>query len=410
MKFKTLSVLLFAAAIAMAAGCKQKSTRQELEFEDFLYDNIHVFAHTYADDVFVQIHLYSIDEWGVRSMGGPREMEVIRGNDKEHYYLRLKKTSWREEGYDKYEDVVYNLYLEEYADESEGTVLLSCIPYENKVERVELKLRKAAPVELENAFTLDNTELVESYTSFSDAPNTNVRLFECLRGGRQPDGDWAQSDKLLMLFLFENENPMKVDFSPMESWTIVDSPDGAIRSFWSSYYAGGNGFGSIWEMNILYYRSGDVNHVVREFDKWVCDEDGVLHGNFPYREDQKIWTWGTGENTVYFFENHYVDAIPIQFLDSQKYYRNEMALLGAFRIVNGSLIPAKVLKTKNDVLNKVAVYSDGPAANYKLDRRKGLLGVPLIEKDDYSFHGKYLIYEWNPRSGMFEYNGRKEKM
>ena len=132
MRFKTLSVLLFAAAIAMAAGCKQKSTRQELEFEDFLYDNIHVFAHTYADDVFVQIHLYSIDEWGVRSMGGPREMEVIRGNDKEHYYLRLKKTSWREEGYDKYEDVVYNLYLEEYADESEGTVLLSCIPYEKK--------------------------------------------------------------------------------------------------------------------------------------------------------------------------------------------------------------------------------------------------------------------------------------
>ena len=409
MKFKNLSVVLFAAAVALMAGCGQKSDQKELGPGDFLYDNAHIFAHTYVDDVFVQVHLCGLYEWGEEGFGGPREMEVIRGNEREHYYLRLKKISRREEQYYLYEDVVYNLFLEENATESVGTVAISCIPSECMLKRVELKIRKAASVELENVFAVNNGELVDSYTPSPDAPNNNVRLFECLRGELQPYDDWAQSDKLLMLFLFENEDPTKVDFSPMESWTITDSPDRAIRSFCSSYYSGGNGHGSVWEMNILYYRSGGVNHVVRDFDHWILELEDC-DGNFPYLSDSKIWTWGKGEDTIYFFEDHYNDEVPQPFLENERFFRNEMAFLGAFRIVNGSLIPANVLKTKNDVLSKVLVCSDGPAADYKLDRKKGLLGVPLVEKDDYAFHGRYLIYEWNPQSGMFEYDGRKEKM
>ena len=62
------------------------------------------------------------------------------------------------------------------------------------------------------------------------------------------------------------------------------------------------------------------------------------------------------------------------------------------------------------LLSSITVFSENGYALFKNDVKKGFLGIPLIESNDYQHHGKYIIYEWNSKTGLFEYNGKIDRM
>ena len=197
-----------------------------------------------------------------------------------------------------------------------------------------------------------------------------------------------------------------LDSSAQTVAQVSQSSDGVVQSFLIVSETGGSGSEAWSQSNIVQYRSAGVNHFIYDFDEW---NSHLMKGNFLHLYDVEIADWKDGNRTIYLFNNKYFDSHPMSFPGGAD--QATFSTIGAFRIVDGSLVPAEIFKTRNGTLNSIVVAcASEEAPGFKVDKAKGVLGVPLIETDDYLFHGKYLVYDWNPDTGMFEYNGKKQPL
>ena len=416
MKTKTHLALHLAIILILVSGCNCKNAQIVLQRGDFLYENAHVFAEAYDEDILTQIHLYNELAGGYKEMGGPNLMNITRGNEIQTYYLHVQKTKMVEEDHAKCQEIIYT-YSKEENGKTLGTVSLRSDSLLDTPESIRLKPKKGHEITFGTPISLHRHEVIGEIDNYMTIDNeTEIKLVSALVFEPTVYDRWSLADKNLMLFLHKCEDPSEVDFSPLkDNWDMAVSPDGAIRTFVSWYYDGGNGLGSHWPVDILYYRSERTNHVISSFYDWAISEDGddinLVTGNFPFINGHSIKTFGKGEKTIYLFELTFEDPRPMPFVeDDTKHYKDYYSIVGAFKIVDGSLIPTKVFKTKTETLDKICVAAAEDIPRFVINESKGVLGVPLIEAGDYEFHGKYLVYEWNSKSGMFEYNDKKEKL
>lgn len=398
--FKTTFLI---ALCALFTCCGQSHSHQlaekalELDPGDFLYDNSHIYAQGYDGDDLVELHLFNDSHGYYAPNGGPDAITIMRGNINEDYTLRLESVGVKDDAY----DVTYQILDD---GEDKGTVCFRGEWYEGQYGTIVLKNNKREVVFPYTMLIDGNEELIPR----EDA-SAAIRLIAALNSVDRISEDWPIAAKNLDLFLHRDLEYGKIfDFTPLnEFWEIVKSSDGRLTSFLIDYYMGGNGAGSFNQRQILQFWSDGANHVIEDFDRWIWEAQTRGY-NFPYLYSHRIHSWGKGADSIYFFEYSFIDDKPMPF-DDGEHAKEYISILGAFRIVNGSIVPVKVIKTKSSTLNMVIVESS-KEANYKLDTTNGVLGVPLIETDDYQHHGKYILYEWNPKSQLFEYNGRKERL
>lgn len=381
--------------VLMACGQSKTNKYIELKSDDLLYDIGHLFAHCYDGEELVQLHFYNTLSYYYFPTGGPDALTITRGNKISEYELRLYKDS---------DDGPTFSILNEKNDKV-GSVKFC---YDgNDAPFGTISLNKKTKICFEpDIFINGYEELISRYDN-----EAAIKLISALSGAGRVDEDWPIDAKNLSLFLHTYlDYGEKVDYTSLnDGWYIMKSPDGSLTSFLLFYYIGGNGAGSFYQRTILQYWSEGINHVIEDFDNWVS-EDGILHGyNFPYLIDQNIMSSGSGDEIIYFFEYTFCDQKPMSF-DDNSYSKEYISILGAFRIIDGSIIPVKIIKSKNALLSQIVVESDTKESHFKLDNKKGLLGVPLIETNDYQHHGKYIIYEWNSKTGLFEYNGKIDKL
>lgn len=393
-----LTTLAVLASCGHSHGNRRAEKTLELEPGDFLYDNAHIYAQGYDGDDLVELHLFN-DSYGYyyAPYGGPDAITITRGNQSEDYSLSLKSIGVKDETY----EITYQI-LDDKKDK--GTVCFRAEWYDGQYGVIVLKNKKKEVIFPHTMLINGNEELIPR----EDASSA-IKLITALNSVERVSEDWPIAVKNLDLFLHRDlEYGEKTDFTPLnEFWEIVKSSDGRLTSFLIDYYMGGNGAGAFNQRQILQFWSDGANHVIEDFDRWIWEAQTYGY-NFPYLYSHRIHSWGKGTDAIYFFEYSFIDDKPMTF-DDGEHAKEYISILGAFRIVNGSIVPVKVIKTKSSTLNMVIVESS-KEANYKLDTTNGVLGVPLIETDDYQHHGKYILYEWNPKSQLFEYNGRKERL
>ena len=402
-------ILLWGILIVFVSGCKHKASSLSLSYGDPLGETAHIFSETYIGDVLVQIHLYSIWVAAMKETGGPDEMDVISGDKKEHYYIRPSVLL-----HDKntVTGVQYDVFPKEYGSEKIGSVTVYTYEDSKGPYCIVLNLLKFKNIQFDNIVDMHRYEVVNAIDRYAIESEDEINLIACLSDAYTFNGSWSLSDKTLIHFLYVSEDPTTVDFTPLQDdWLLAASPDGLIRTFRSWYYQGGNGWGSTWQQDFLYYRSGETNHIIQNFYDWSYGDE-MVHGNFPTMDDSTIKIWGKGESKIYLFEATFYDPLPEPYNDDDANgpSREFFTTLGAFRIVDGSLTPAAILKTKKQTLDKVCVTATNENPHFYINESKGILGVPLVETGDYAFHGKYLVYEWNTKTGMFEFSGKKEKL
>ena len=397
MKRHSFTIFLFTVVVLSLSGCGRSKAPETLAPGDPLYDMVHIFAHGYDGDELVELHLY--DELSYYHLGGgPDAITVLRGNKCENYTLRLDFNGVKDDS------VVSEYRLLDEKRKKVGTLVFRG-EYDDYVSGViELKT-KQKEVECHHPLFINSYERLIPWGDETAA----LQLIAALNCVERVSEDWPVAAKNLDLFLHRDlEHGKKTDFSSLDdSWDVVHSPDGRLSSFLIDYYMGGNGAGSYGQREILQYWSEGVNHVIEDFDSWV-DWENMPEYNIPYLCSHEIHSWGEGDDTLYFVEYLYQDQIP-KFLVEEEHVKEWISVLGAFRIVDGSIVPVEAIKTRDSSLSKVVVESENETS-FKWDTARGVLGVPLIETDDYLHHGKYLLYEWNPKSKMFEYNGRTERL
>ncbi len=392
--------------LLLFSGCRN-STELSLSFGDPLSETAHIFTETYDGDVLVQIHLYSVFVAAMKEIGGPDEMEVIRGNDKEHYFIRPVDLLYENK---IVIGVKFGVFHEEYGGKQIGTVTVYTYTDSHEPSSLLLNLKGHSDLQFDNLVDMHRYEVVNAIDRYEIEPKSEIELIACLSDAYTFNGSWSLADKTLIHFLHIAEDPTIEDYTPLqEDWQMDVSPDGIIRTFRSWYYQGGNGWGSSWQKDFIYYRSGEINHIIQGFYDWAYGDE-MVHGNFPYMDETNIKTWGRGDDKIYLFEATFFDPLPIPFGDEKEPCKEFFTTLGAFRIVDGSLTPVSFMKTKKQTFDKVCVIAANENPRFYVNEGKGILGVPLVETGDYAFRGKYLVYEWNPKSGMFEYTGKKEKL
>lgn len=395
MKSSINKITYILVMMLMACGQPKTNTYDVLQTDDLLYDVAHLFAHCYDGNELVQLHLYnSFCHRYYLLDGGPDALTITRGNKKNDYKLRFYKNSSNGPSFSLYNEnedkcgIVTFCYND---DEPFGTITI------NKEKKIRFDSDLFINV-YEDLIPWDDNEAA---IQLIDALNNPFRAYQ----------DWPIDVKNLSLLLHRNlEFGKQVDFTPLnDDFDIIKSPDGFLTSFLINYTAGGNGAGAYFQRTILQYWSEGVNHVIEDFDDWISEDGRLLGYNFPNLIRHNILASGLGDDIIYFFEYTYYDQMPVLF-DDNEHEKEYINLLGAFRIIDGSIVPVKIIKSKNALLSQVVVESDTEEARFKLDNKKGLLGVPLIETNDYQHHDKYLIYEWNSKTGLFEYNGKIDKM
>ena len=395
MKRLFFAIFLFSLVVLSLSGCGCSKDPVELVPGDYLYDMEHVFAHGYDGDELVELHLY--DELTYYHLGGgPDALTVLRGNKSENYTLKLEFNGVKDDL------AVYEYALLDEKKNKVGTLVFRGDYYDYMFGVFELKTKRK---EVKCHYPL----FINSYEKLIPQGNETaaLQLISALNCVDRVSEDWPVAAKNLDLFLHRDLKP-ETDLTSLDrSLDIAHSPDGRLTSFFIRYYAGGNGPGSIEQREILQYWSEGNNHVIEDFDRWAEWENGSEY-NSPYLSNHRMLSWGEGDDTLYFIEYSYQDQIPMVF-DDGEHAKKWITVLGAFRIVDGSIVPVEAIKTRNSSMSKVIVESENETG-FKLDAAQGVLGVPLIEKDDYHHHGKYLLYEWNPKSKMFEYNGRTERL
>lgn len=411
MNTKANLAIFLAIILILASGCKSKIVQNGLRHGDFLYENAHVFACTYDEDILIQIHLYNEFAGFYKELGGPNRMDVTRGNDTQRYYLYVQKTKMVEDGHQERQIITYTYSLEEDG-KTLGTVSLRSDMLLDTPESIRLSPKKGHDITFGTPISLHRHEVIGDidYHGIIKIDNeAEIKLISTLVSYYHFYDNYSLADKNLMLFLHKCEDPTEVDFSPLKyNWDMAVSQDGAIRTFVSIYYSDGNGLGSYWPVGILFYRSEDTNHIIDNCYDWAFN---LVDGVFPRGIEQSIKTWNKSEKTIYLIGLTIEDYEPWTIVDDNRercigYY----SIIGAFKIIDGSLIPAKVFKTKTQTLDKICVAAASNIPYFVVNESKGIFGVPLIETGDYEFHGQYLVYEWNPKSGMFEYNGRKDRI
>lgn len=404
MKQQHLLSFIITVIFLIIIGCGKKHNNNLYQY-DYTYDNAHTFAQCYDDkNVLVEIHLFnSWAELYSSTNDGPDSITITRGNERRTYYLELSSIDKNDERYNGV-NITYNIVKE---DESKlGTITLQKEQDRDQIDYIVLDI--GSKIEFEHIMCLNGSE---SLLSRKENDQIAVQLITALAHYGRLTDDWPLADKNLALLLHSiwkyNE---RVDLSPIKDyWDIEKSEDGMITSILGDYYGGGNGFGSYWQREILQYWADKKNHVIEDFDRWIW-EDESNECNFPYVYDRKIIPWKLGNETIYLFQYYYYDEMPRVFDGTDSFLKEHMSVLGAFKIINGSLTPAKIFKTKNDLLSSITVFSENGYALFKNDVKKGFLGIPLIESNDYQHHGKYIIYEWNSKTGLFEYNGKIDRM
>lgn len=401
----SLSIALsLIASLALFSGCGSESS-PELKPGDVLYGNAHLFANTHDGDALVQLHLFNLDARSYGDRRGPLEMNVLRGNDSAHYYLKLAKII-KDKKLDNAVNVFSILPDESASSAPVGEVSVFTNCYFGDIDSLQLCLddTELSFVHFPISLSCDET-LLEDMRRYECDSDKEIRLIASLYNEFQGRSEWSIADKNLVLFLHLHENPSAVDYAPMEKdWHVTASADRNIISFWSLYYGGGNGRGSTWPVNLLYYKSEGVGHVATSFEEWAFDSE-IESLNLYYPAERRIISWGEGHNKLYLFDFVYYD----------EYYIQRTDMLAAFWMVDGNLIPAEVIKPRGAAVSKISFTisncsEDTPVPRYKVDESRGILGVPLIDSNDDSFHDKYLIYNWNARTCQFEYNGRIEQL
>lgn len=403
MKQVLKTIFLLVALTGLAANCHscgngQAPKKPELEPGDYLYDIAHLYAQGYAGDELVELHLFNDSQGSYAPYGGPDAITIQRRNKREKYTLRMESADSNDNTY----TTTYRIL--DKNQNGNRTVSIVRYRHDGQFSTVILKT-ESEEIPLEHTLLINGDEELIPRDDAAAA----LKLIDALNSVDRISEDWPIAAKNLDLFLHRNlEDGQTPDFTPFnEFWEIVESPDGRLTSFLINYYIGGNGAGTINQREILQYWSEGTNHVLEDFDSWIRDSD-LNHYNFPYLIKRRILSWGQGDDTIYFFEYAFDDQKPMPFEDGE-HFKEHISILGAFKIVNGGIVPVEALKTKNATLNRVVVESEAEC-RFKLDTRQGILGVPLIEADDYKHHGAYILYEWNPASRLFEYNGRKERM
>lgn len=405
MKQKLLLSLIIASFFLIIIGCGKKQSNNFLRQYDYSYDNAHTFAQCYDDkNELVEIHLFN--SWADHyesTYDGLDSIIITRGNDRKTYYLEFYSIEKNEERYDGV-NMTYNIVKE---DESIlGTITVQRDHYSDQIDYIVLDIGNK--IEFEHIMCLNGSE---SLLLRKGNDQIAVQLITALAHYGRLTDDWPVADKNLALLLHSIwDYKERVDLSPIKDyWNIVKSEDGMITSILGDYYGGGNGFGSYWQREILQYWSDNKNHVIEDFDRWIWEEESN-ECNFPFVYERSIIPWNFGDEKIYLFEYYYYDEIPRNFNETDSFFKERMSVLGAFKFINGCLTPVKIFKTKNDLLSSITVFSENGYAMFKNDVKKGILGIPLIDSNDYQHHGKYIIYEWNSKTGLFEYNGKIDKL
>ena len=409
---KRISITLTVLIIALFSGCGKKDVRDQIKPGSYIYGKAHIFAETSDDEDFAQVHLYNNTAAQFKNYYGPEIVTIARGKEKDTLYLDLQKIVYKK----RKEVATYNLsstYFGKHDSVGKLTISYDDYSYETSIS---IKVKNKYKLETSPVFTIGAPEvlIVDNQYRFEQYQKHNLKLIGSLYTDLEYDGR-AASDENLMLFLYLCKDATKVDFSQIEEWESLASPDGLVHTFRVWYSNGGNGDGSYYPVEIMHYQHDGINHVKDGYADFIFDEDDDSLGNFNYIEKEIIYSWDQDKDndTIYLIEQLFYDSHPKCFDENCKFLKNTYSVLIAFKFDNGRLKPAKVFKAKNELLNHIVVPtvdSVDDAPHYRILNAQGKLGVPLIESSDYCFHGKYLIYEWNPKSGLFEYNGKKERL
>ena len=201
------------------------------------------------------------------------------------------------------------------------------------------------------------------------------------------DYNTNQRDLNIIHLIHSNPNTLTYPFDKCGLFETSTSPNSLLRTY-RYHSGGGNHFTANYDVSILQYKTGDTMMVLDNFS-WLLFQrlrkdsaDAVWPICFNLEVDQAT----SGSHTYYLIEAAFVAYSEDQYFTVTS---EESIALFAFSIENGKLTPANIFAGKSIIeLNGLSTNDD---IHFKYDDKKKELRVPVLDKNDNKFTGKYEV-------------------